>query len=134
MHIVIVSMKFSFIYMISMNKVYAVDVWIKADQKCMTNWSCSLDIYKTLWIRQTTEWQNSAELFVQDGILAATFFIGTLAAIWLIASGLMMVFWWANESSYEKWKQWVKYSIIGILLVILSYTAIRAVQFIAQWN
>lgn len=117
-----------------MGFVHAQDAGITIDQECMTNGWCSLDIYKTLQLREDTQWQNHAEYFVQDLFLWATFFIGTLAAIGLIISWVMMIFGGASESSYEKWKKWMKYSIIGIILVLLSYTAIRMVQFIAQWQ
>lgn len=119
-----------------MAKVYAQDdnAWIIMDEACITDGSCQLNIYKTLQIRQETAWNNSAGLFVQDIFLASTFFVGTLAALGLIISGFMMILWWANESQFEKWKKWLKYSIIGMILVILSYTAIRLVQFIAQWQ
>lgn len=101
---------------------------------CLQRGDCKLEIYQTLQIREDTAGKNSLQFFVQDIFLSATFFIGTMAAIGLIISGVMMVFGGANESMYENGKKGMKYSIIGILLVVLSYTLIRAVQFVAQWN
>jgi hypothetical protein len=110
------------------------DAWIEINEDCIGNWSCKFSPYKTLRIRTDTDGINSPESFVQDIFLGATFFIGTLATFWLVISGMLMVFWWADEWMYEKWKQWFKYSLIGVLLVILSYTIIRAVQYVAQWT
>jgi len=107
---------------------------IEINPTCVWNWSCKLQIYETLQIRTDTEWQNTPKNFVQDIFLGATFFIGTLATFWLVISGMMMVFWWASESMYEKGKKWFQYSIVGVLLVILSYVMIRAVQYVAQWK
>ena len=101
---------------------------------CITNWTCTFNTYNTLWIRQETQENNSAELFVQDIFLASTLFVGTIVTLWLLVSGLMMIFSWADEWKFEKGKTWLKYSFIALLLVIFSYTIIRAVQFIAQWN
>lgn len=115
-----------------MAHVYAAESWIELKEWCLTNGTCKLEIYKTLQLREDTEGQNTAQFFVQDLFLAATFFIGTMAAIGFIISGVMMVFGGASESSYEKGKKWMKYSLIGIVLVTLSYTAIRAVEFISK--
>jgi hypothetical protein len=110
------------------------DAGIKLDPNCISNGSCSLEIYETLQLRTDTEGQNTPQLFVQDIFLWATFFIGTLATFGLVVSWMMMVFWWASEGMYEKGKKWFQYSIIGIVLVIMSYTIIRAVQYVAQGN
>lgn len=117
-----------------MPKVYAQNAWIELEDWCLTNGNCKLNIYQTLWIRESTAWENSTELLVQDIFLATTFFVGTVATVWLLISGLKMVFGGADESQFESGKKWVKYSIIWILLVLLSYTLIRVVEFVAQWQ
>ena len=108
------------------------DAGIELSSDCVANWSCKLQIYETLILRTDTESNNTPKNFVQDIFLGATFFIGTLATFWLVISGMMMVFWWASEGMYEKGKKWFQYSIVGVLLVLLSYIMIRAVQYVAQ--
>ncbi|MDP2669721.1 MAG: hypothetical protein Q8O99_01575 [bacterium] len=102
------------------------------NSNCISDGSCKLQIYKTLLLRQDSGGENTPQTFVQDIFLSATFFIGTMAAFGLVISGMMMVFGGAQESMYEKGKKGVIYSIIGIMLVALSYTIIRIVQYIAQ--
>ena len=116
-----------------MPKVYAQedDAGIHLSDDCLTQGTCSLSIYKTLKIREDSP-ENNLETVVQDVFLGATFFIGTLAAIWLIISGLMMVLGGASESKFEQGKKWFQYSIIGLLLVMFSYSLIRLVEYIAQ--
>ncbi len=107
------------------------EVGINLTTDCLKSGTCSLSTYMTLGIREDNN-ENTAQTFVQDIFLGATFFIGTMAVIGLIVSGMMMVFGWASESQYEKGKKGFKYSIIGLLLVIFSYTVIRIIQYIAQ--
>ena len=107
--------------------------WIGLDSECLTKWTCTLTINKTLQIKQDLSAEDDTlGTVVQDVFLWATFFIGTIATIGLIISGMMMVFWWASESQFEKWKTWFKYSLIGVLLVVFSYSMIRLVEYIAQ--
>lgn len=122
-----------------MSKVYAQEWWawewnagLELESGCLTNWNCKLNIYQTLGIRKSTAWQNTTEFLVQDIFLGATFFIGTLATVGLLISGMKMVFGGADESQFESGKKWLQYSIVGLLLVILSYTLIRVVEFVAQ--
>lgn len=114
-----------------MPKVYAQNAWIELKEWCLTNWNCKLNIYQTLGVRESST-ENSAEILVQDIFLAGTFFVGTVATIWLLISWLKMVFGGADESQFESGKKWLKYSIIGIILVLVSYTLIRVVEFVAQ--
>ena len=113
--------------------VHADNAGININDTCLQNGTCSLNIYETLNIRTDSQ-ANNAQTFVQDIFLWATFFIGTLAAIGFIVSGMMMVFWWASETMYEKWKKWFKYTTIGLLLVVFSYSVIRLIEYIAQWR
>lgn len=110
----------------------APDAGIELNSNCISDGSCKLQIYKTLLLRKDSGWDNTPQTFVQDIFLSATFFIGTMAAFGLVISGMLMVFWGAQEGMYEKGKKWFIYSIVGILLVALSYTIIRVVQYIAQ--
>ena len=113
--------------------VHADNAGINISDTCLSNGTCSLNIYETLNIREDAQ-ANNAQTLVQDIFLWATFFIGTLAAIWFIVSGMTMVFGGASETMYEQGKKWFKYSIIGILLVVFSYSIIRLIEFIAQWK
>ena len=108
------------------------DAGIEISPDCISNGSCKLQIYETLLLRTDTEGNNTPKNFIQDIFLGTTFFIWTLATFWLVISGMMMIFWWASEGMYEKWKKWFQYSITGVLLVLLSYVIIRATQYIAQ--
>lgn len=115
-----------------MAKVYAVDYeGIKLNSDCMAQWNCELNVYQLLQIREENP-ENNAKVFVQDAFLWATMFIGTLAVVGMLISGMLMVFGGGSESMYDKGKKGFKYSIIGLLLVILSYTLIRVVQYVAQ--
>lgn len=110
------------------------DAGIELDPQCIGNGTCKLQVYETLQLRTDTQSNNTPENFVQDLFLWATFFIGTLATFGLVISGMMMVFGGADEGMYEKGKKWFQYSIIWVLLVILSYVIIRVVQYVAQWT
>ena len=63
--------------------------------------ACSLSIYKLLGIR-TSDQNASIDGFVQDIVLASTFFIGTVVTVGLIVSGLLMVFSGANAALYNQ--------------------------------
>ena len=75
---------------------------------------------------------TSATIFVQDVLLSATLFIGTIITIALIYSGIMYIMAGVNGKDPSKAKNGITYSIIGLLLVISSYTIIRLVQYIAK--
>jgi len=68
---------------------------ISCSETQLTNGQCKLNIYDTLGIRKSV--RNSGDptsvgLFVQDVVLSATFFIGTLVTVALVVSGLMFIF------------------------------------------
>lgn len=68
---------------------------ISCNEDQLVNGQCKLNIYDTLGIRKSganQEDPTSVGLFVQDIILSATFFIGTLVTIALVVSGLMYIF------------------------------------------
>jgi hypothetical protein len=58
-----------------------------------------------------------------------TFFIGTIVFISLLASGLMLIFAGADEKLAERGKSGIKYSAIGLVLVVSSYAIIRFIQY-----
>lgn len=106
--------------------------WITMNEKCLLNGQCKFDIYRFLGIRQSIADNNSPELFVQDILLSATFFIGTIVTIGIIVSWLMFIFAWVSGKDPTKAKNWLKYSFIWLLIVISSYSIIRIVQYIAK--
>ncbi|MEI6672295.1 MAG: hypothetical protein WCL02_02805 [bacterium] len=68
---------------------------ISCNQDQLVNGQCKLSIYDTLGIRKSVRNEGdptSVGLFVQDIVLAATFFIGTLVTVALVVSGLMFIF------------------------------------------
>lgn len=110
--------------------VMGITMW----PNCLKNGQCSFKIYDLLWIKQDmpAESRTSATFFVQDILLAATFFIGTIITIALLRSGVMYILAWATNKDPSNAKNGIKYSIIWLLLVISSYAIIRLVQYIAK--
>jgi hypothetical protein len=73
---------------------------------------------------------NDPNLFVADLFLAATFFIGTLAFLGLIISGLKYIFQGGTDpKEASKATDGIKYSLMGLAIVIFSYTIIRLIQY-----
>ena len=100
---------------------------------CMTGAGCSLDVLKTIGIKQDTpqKERTSVLLFVQDVILAATFFIGTVVTIAFIYSGFKLIYASVNAGERDKAIKGMKNAAIGMILVALSYAIIRLVQYVA---
>ncbi|MDD3262302.1 MAG: hypothetical protein PHR61_00480 [Candidatus Absconditabacteria bacterium] len=105
---------------------------ITMDQDCLLNGQCKFNIYQFLGIRTSIADASSPELFVQDILLSATFFIGTIVTIALVVSGLMFIFAGATGKDPTKAKAGIKNSFIGLLIVVSSYSIIRVVQYIAK--
>lgn len=107
---------------------------IDCDRDRLAEGQCWFSIYKVLWIKQDTHEKSnvSVGLFVQDIVLASTFFIGTVVTIALITSGLMLIFSGANESLAQRAKSGITYSLIGMVIVASSYVIVRIIQFIAK--
>lgn len=111
-------------------------MWITCDEKSLVNGQCKLNIYDTLGIRKSvrnTDDPTSVGLFVQDIVLSATFFIGTLVTIALIVSGLMFIFAASSGKDPANAKKGIIGSLVGLLIVVSSYVIIRLVQYIAKW-
>ncbi|MCX6824509.1 MAG: hypothetical protein NT085_05290 [candidate division SR1 bacterium] len=108
---------------------------ITCDEKSLVNGQCKLNIYDTLGIRKSvrnTDDPTSVGLFVQDIVLSATFFIGTLVTIALIVSGLMFIFAASSGKDPANAKKGIIGSLVGLLIVVSSYVIIRLVQYIAK--
>ncbi len=107
-------------------------MWINMDSDCLLNWQCSYNIYETLWIRKSDQ-NPKVSSFMQDIVLAATTFIGTVIAIILVVSGVLYIvaaIWW-NSSLADTAKKWLINSVVWLLLVVWSYAIIRLIQFLA---
>lgn len=107
-------------------------LWITLNPSCLMNGQCSFNIYQLLGIKKDTVDASSPEVFVQDILLSATFFIGTVVTLALIVSGLMFIMASATGKSPDKAKTGIKNSLIGLLIVVSSYSIIRIVQYIAK--
>lgn len=105
---------------------------IECTKDKLLNWQCSFKIYETLWVKESRDHEAKPDVFVMDTILWITMFIGTVVSLSLIVSGFMFVMAGSNESMWEKWKKWIKYSVIWLLLVMFSYTIIQLVRYVAQ--
>lgn len=101
----------------------------------LVNGQCKLNIYDTLGIRKSVrnQWDpTSVGLFVQDIVLSATFFIGTLVTVALVVSGLMFIFAASSGKDPADAKKGIIGSLLGLLIVVSSYVIIRLVQYIAK--
>ncbi len=108
---------------------------ISCTEDQLLNGQCKLNVYDTLGIRKTvrnTDDATSVGLFVQDVILSATFFIGTVVTVALIVSWLMYIFAASSGKDPANAKKGIIGSVIGLLLVVSSYIIIRLVQYIAK--
>lgn len=111
-------------------------LWIGLSPECLVHGGCSLDVYKTLWIRENSpkETRTSVLSLFQDAIGAATFFIGTIVTIAFVWAWFKFVLAWRNgdSSGRSSAQQGMIYAIIGLILVMSSYAIIRLVQYIAS--
>lgn len=106
---------------------------IKCDSSQLLNGQCTFDYNKLIGIKKDMDpaEANDANLFVADIFLGATFFIGTLAFLGLIISGLRYIFAGGNDpKAASKATDGIKYSLMGLAIVIFSYTIIRLIQYI----
>jgi hypothetical protein len=110
----------------------AGSVGIKCTAQDLINNTCSRNINKTLGIRSSDTTPNPT-LLLQDVVLGATSFVGTIIMVALVYLGFKAVLQWADDSD-ALWdiKGKAKNLIIWFLLVIGSYTIIRLVQYIAR--
>lgn len=111
-------------------------LWIGLSPECLVHGGCSLDVYKTLWIRENSpkETRTSVLSLFQDAIGAATFFIGTIVTIAFVWAWFKFVLAGRNgdSSGRSSAQQGMIYAIIGLILVMSSYAIIRLVQYIAS--
>lgn len=108
------------------------NMWMNMDPNCLINWQCSYNIYKTVWIRKSNQ-NPTVSSFVQDVILWATTFMGTVITVVLIISWILYILaailWKSNLADMAK--KWIFNSILWLLLVSWSYALVRLIQFVA---
>ena len=109
----------------------AGNFWIDCTATEMTNWTCSMNVYETLWSNVDPK-NKDLKHFAQEAFGGFTMFIGFVVFVALIYSGFLMILWWADEKQFETWKKWVIYSIIWLLLVGFAYGIVRFIQYIAK--
>lgn len=105
---------------------------IECSPEQLRQWQCTFDAYKAIGIRQDQP-DTNVKTFIQDFFLSATFFIWTVVAIWLMYSGWLYLTA-KDDSAAAKWKNGIKWSLIGVVLVISAYSIIRLVQYVARGN
>lgn len=111
------------------------NVGININADCMGGVWCSFSIYDAISIRKDrAAWERTSVMsFLQDIILGASMFIGTVAAVAFILSWVYYVFSAADASYKKKAQEWMKYAIYGMVLVMLAIVIVRIVQFVARW-
>lgn len=107
---------------------------IVLDTDCIASAGCSFSIYDALDIRQdrAPNERTSVMTFVQDIILGATYFIGTVVMIALIVSGFWYVLSPVDSGYKKKASAGIKYALIGLVVVMMALVIIRLVQFLAK--
>ena len=111
------------------------DIWINLTPDCLINGGCSFSIYDALDIRKDARAdgeETSVMSFVQDIIMALTGFIGTVVTLALIISGIYYLMSPIDSGNRAKAMKGIKYSLIGLVIVMASMVIIRLVQFIAK--
>lgn len=98
----------------------------------MVNGTCSMSVYTMLGIRQSTP-NPSAGIFINDVVLSATFFIGTIVTLAIIYAWreLIRSSSTGDSGDYSKAQGKIINALIWLALVSLSYTIIRLIQYLA---
>lgn len=107
---------------------------IYLDSDCMLHGTCEFSIYDATKVKKdrAPAERTSVMGFLQDIILAATTFIGTVVTVALILSGLLYIFSTVDSGMKTKAQKGIKYSLIGMVIVMLALVIIRLVQFLAR--
>ncbi len=110
------------------------EVWITINTECMWGVGCGFSVYDSLGIRKgrAEGERTSVVLFLQDIILGASMFIGTVAAVAFILSGVYYIFSASDASYKKKAQEWMRYAVYGLVLVTLAIVIVRITQFIAR--
>ena len=105
--------------------------WINCKTEQLTQGSCSLDVYKMVWL---TPKYKKLDTWLPDLVFWMTMFIWTVVLASLVISWLKMIMWGADEQHVKSWRDGVKNALIWLLLVWLSYAIIRVIQILAKWT
>lgn len=107
---------------------------INIDNDCLLDGSCQMSTYDAVKVKtdKSPSKRSSAMHYLQDIILGATQFIGTIVVLALIISGMMYVFSSVDSGLKKKAKDGMKYALIGMVIVMLALVIIRFVQFLAK--
>ena len=103
--------------------------------ECMKWIGCKMDVYKLLGLKSgsSSEDRTSVLTFVQDAILAATFFIGTVVTIAFLYCGWLFIMSATDDSTKRSNAiKGMKNSAIGMFLVMASYMIVRLIQYLAS--
>ena len=107
-------------------------MWIDCSTDQLKNGNCSMNVYQVIWLEENENIQWGWKEFFQDLVYGLTWFIGTVVFISIIVSGAMLIFSAWDEKLAEKWKTGLRYSIIGLFLVLTSYSIIKLIQLILK--
>ena len=72
--------------------------------------------------------ESSLPLLILDVVQLLLFFAGGVAVLFIIIGGFFYITAQGNEEQAEKGKKALINAIIGIIIVILSYTIVRVIQ------
>lgn len=103
--------------------------------ECMKGVGCKMDVMKMLGLKTSSDNDRTSVLtLVQDIVLAATIFIGTIITLVFIRSGVLFVMSGMNgDATKRKTAQTgIINSAIGLLLVSGAYTLVRLIQYLAS--
>ncbi len=103
---------------------------INCSAEQLRNGQCSFNAYQAVGIRKDQP-DTDVKTFAQDIFLTATFAIGSVVAVGLMYSAWLLITA-KDDSAATKWKNGVKWSFIGLILVLIAYTIIRLVQYLAR--
>ena len=107
---------------------------INLTSQSMIDGTSTFSIYDATNVKKNrAPWERTSVMrFIQDIVLGATTFIGTVVTVALIFSGFLYIFSTVDSSLKAKAKNGIKYSLIGMVIVMLSLIIIRLVQFLAR--
>ncbi|MDD2537214.1 MAG: hypothetical protein PHU61_01835 [Candidatus Absconditabacteria bacterium] len=102
---------------------------------CLLGIGCTMSVTDILGVKQNVaeEERTSVLTLVQDFILAATMFIGTVVTLAFVYAGIRFIISAAKGDSGAQGaaKKGMLNAGIGMLLVMGAYVIIRAIQFLA---
>lgn len=120
-------------YAATADKLWDTDIWINFWNGCLTwmgKWCFHYE--KIIWISDEQP-DYTATSIAQDVIFAATYLVWTVLTVIMIYCWLWFIFAAKSGDDTNKYKTWLKNSLIWSILVRWSYAIVRLIQYIAQW-